>query len=163
MILALRQRHRRMIIAIGILLPIAFLGGVAARRPVPLMRAVPSELEVSAPRFDSVVWERSDLFAKAPITIRLLRASTEFGIQFIAPKDFVKPDLIVYWLPGTWSGSEVIPDNAQLLGQFSSRALRLPQTAFGSYGSIILYSLADNEIVDVSKPITIQQFNDSTN
>ena len=152
-----------MVIVIGILLPITFVGAIAARRPAPLMRTVPPEFSASIAHFESVIWEKSDLFAKSQIKLRLLRASAEFGIQFIAPKDFLKPDLIVYWSPGEWAGSEVIPDNAQFLGQFSSAGMRLPKAAYGSSGSLILYSLADNEIVDVSKPIAIQLFNGSTN
>jgi hypothetical protein len=51
-----------------------------------------------------------------------------------------------------------LPGNAQLLGAFnSSSALVLPAEAATQTGVLILYSLADNEIVDVSKPIRVNE------
>ena len=162
MILPLRQRHRRMFAVIGVLIPIAFVLGIAARRPVPAVTAVPEELTGSSRPFASPTWERSDLFMKRAIGARLLRESGNTGrlaVELSAANDFVKPDLLVYWADGKANLADALPDNAILLGAFSSSPLRLPQKATRSEGLLVLYSLADSEIVDVSKPI---RFNVST-
>jgi hypothetical protein len=52
--------------------------------------------------------------------------------------------------------SDILPDAAQLLGAFSSSsALALPENLTMQNGALLLYSLADNEIVEVSKPFSI--------
>jgi hypothetical protein len=51
-----------------------------------------------------------------------------------------------------------LPTNATLLGSFNAPALELPAAAAKTEGSLILFSLADQEIVDVSQP---SQFIDS--
>jgi hypothetical protein len=40
-----------------------------------------------------------------------------------------------------------------LLGEFSSAALALPPEAAATNGVLVLYSLADNELVDESQPM----------
>jgi hypothetical protein len=162
MILALRQRHRRMFAVLGVLLPVAFAVGIAARRPVPGVNALPKELAPAATRFESRVWQRSDLFARSAVQVRLLReraGAGGFAVEFSAPKDFVKPDLIVYWLAGNPNLTGQLPEKAVLLGAFSSRAVALPAGAANEDGVLVLFSLANQEIVDVSKPT---RFNDPT-
>jgi hypothetical protein len=46
-----------------------------------------------------------------------------------------------------------LPENATLLGEFSSAALALPPEAAATNGVLVLYSLADNELVDESQPM----------
>ena len=156
MIRPLRQRHRRMVIVLGVFLPIAFAVGIAARKSVPDMPALPKELVASPQTFAVTEWERADLFTKTPIQVRLLRESAgvaHFAVAFSAAKDFVKPDLIVYWVAGSPNLTDKLPDNARLLGAFdSSMALSLPPDAASGSGALVLYSLADQEIVEVSKP-----------
>lgn len=159
MILPLRQRHRRMFAVLGVLLPIAFAVGIAARKPVPTAETLPAGLESSTQRFTSTEWMRDDLFTKSSIQVRLLRESVsagQFAVLFSAPKDFAKPDLIVYWVAGIPSNPATVPDNARLLGAFSARALPLPPEVLSSEGALILFSLADQEIVDVSKAIRFE-------
>src|SRR6266550_8190286 len=115
MIRPLRQRHRRMVIMLGVFLPVAFAVGIAARKPVPGMTSMPKELVASPQQFAVTEWERTDLFAKTPIQVRLLRESAGAGqyvVEFTAAKDFVKPDLIVYWVAGSRTISNTLPDNA---------------------------------------------------
>jgi hypothetical protein len=153
-ILALRQRHRRMFAVIGVLLPIVFAAGIAARKPVPRTAALPAGLEVSSKHFATTEWSRNDLFAKTPIQVHLLREEANagpFAVSFVAPKDFVKPDLIVYWVVGSTTIADTLPDNALLLGSFCSPALPLPDEASKADGMLVLYNLAENEIVDVTQ------------
>lgn len=158
MILALRQRHRRMFAVIGIVVPITFAVGMAARKPVPSVASLPKELATSSKHFVVTEWEHSDLFAKNTIGVRLLRESAGAGqlaLSFSAPTDFVKPDLIVYWVTGNPGFTDTLPNNAFLVGSFSSPSLVLAAEVSKSEGVIVLFSLADNEIVDVSKPLLL--------
>src|SRR5712671_5900637 len=152
----LRQRHRHVVIALGIFLPIAFGVGIVARRPAPSMDSLPNGLVAAPQKFAATEWERNDLFVKSPILIRLLRENTNtgrFAVAFSAAKDFVKPDLMVYWVAGNSTNAGTLPENATLLGGFFSAALPLPSEAATNSGVLVLYSLADNEIVEMSKPL----------
>ena len=161
MIYSLRQRHRRMVFGLGVFLPLAFALGIAARKSVPGMNALPGRLAAASQPFAVTEWERADLFVKARIQVRLLRESPSagrFALTFSAAKDFVKPDLLVYWVAGNPNLADTLPGNAQLLGGFDSfTALALPAEATRQNGVLVLYSLADNEIVEVSKPFAISK------
>jgi len=152
---ALRQRHRRMVIALGILLPIAFALGIVGRKAVPSMDGLPANLAALPPKFATTEWERADLFVKSPIKVRLLREQGKSGrvaVGFSAPKEFVKPDLMVYWVHGDSHITGILPNEAQLLGTFdASSALALPADSATQNGMLVLYSLADTEVVEVSK------------
>ena len=77
-------------------------------------------------------------------------------------KDFVKPDLMVYWAPES-NLTTPCPTNAILLGAFSSPPLPLPTKLNKSPGALVLFSLADDEIVDVPNRFnsTLQPTDDS--
>ena len=159
MIRPLRQRHRRMVVGLGVLLPIAFAVGIVARKPVPVAASLPAALVQPSPAFAAAEWDRSDLFAKAHIKIQLLRESADsrrLAVKFFADNNFVKPDLIAYWIAGEAPVTDSVPDSAQLLGGFAqAEALPLPDDAAMRGGRLVLYSLADQEIVDVSKPLPL--------
>jgi hypothetical protein len=156
MILSLRQRHRRTFAVIGVLLPLAFVAGIVARRTVPEISMLPPALSTtSAQTFTATGYERDDAFDNAPVKIRLWRdlSTGQFAVGFGAPKDFVKPDLIAYWITGQPTNRTELPTNAILLGSFVATTLPLPAEAATAEGSLILFSLADQEIVDISKPL----------
>jgi len=161
MIRPLRQRHRRMVIVLGVFLPVAFAVGIAARKSVPGMTSMPNELVASPQSFAVTEWERADLFTKTPVQVRLLRERADaahFAVEFSAAKDFVKPDLIVYWVANSPNLTDTLPDNARLLGAFnSSLALPLSPDSGPGSGLLVLYSLADQKIVEVSKPFALQK------
>jgi hypothetical protein len=154
MIHSLRQRHRRMFLVIALLLPAAFIGGVAARRSVPQVTILPRELSFGTQAFDAIDDRRSELFTNSRVQIRLWRErdTGRLAIGFVAAEDFVKPDLLVYWSasPDTKGGS--LPADATLLGAFGAGPLLLPVEATISEGALILYSLANQEIVAGSQP-----------
>lgn len=156
MIRPLRQHHRRLIIALGAVLPVAFAVGIAARKPLPEVYLLPKEFSPVSTVYVAEAWSRADLFPKSPVQVRLLREFTgagKFAMAFSAAIDFVKPDLLVYWSDGNPNGTNALPANAILLGAFNSPSLPLPAAAEKNSGTLLLYSLADNEIVDESKPI----------
>jgi hypothetical protein len=156
MIRPLRQRHRRTFFSLGIFLPVAFAVGIAARKPLPEIKSLPNEISPAINSFAAEVWSLADFFSKSPVQIRLLREQSgtgKFAVALSAAKDFVKPDLLVYWLNGNPNVTNALPDNAILLGAFNAPQLPLPAAAEKTNGLLALYSLADNEIVDISKPI----------
>jgi hypothetical protein len=156
MILQLRQRHRRMVMALAAALPFVFTIGIAARKPAPIapsLLAEPAALQVGSA---TTVWDRWDLFPKTAIQVRLLRENNSGG-RFalkLSAKDFVKPDLLVYWVAQNSKTTDTIPDNAVLLGAFSGDPLLLPRKEVTEDSCLLLYSLADHEIVAISKPFS---------
>ena len=154
-----------MVIALGIFLPVAFAVGIAARRPVPTGHSLSATLAGEPLHFENVVWDRSDMWAQRAIRTRLLSDKPDgkrFAVELSAVNDIVKPDLIVYWVPGNPKIEEALPDNATLLGAFvqtKPTALPLPGETATKSGVFVLYSLADHEVIAVSKPF---RFNDST-
>ena len=159
MILSLRQRHRHVFAVLGVLLPMAFVVGVAARKPVPSVATLPPELSARAQTFTATGFDHDDLFAKAPVGVQLWReqGTGRCAVGFVADRDFVKPDLIAYWIAGTPPAADRLPPEAALLGAFSAGPLLLPDQATTSAGTLILFSLADQEIVDVSKPTRLSE------
>ena len=110
MIRPLRQLHRRVFIALGILLPMALVVGIAARKPTPVVAELPAALAAGSPTFAATEWERDGLFPKSPVQVRLLREqknSGRFALALIAAKDFVKPDLIQCRHPAARGPDEV--------------------------------------------------------
>lgn len=159
MIRPLRQRHRRMIIALGLFVPIAFAVGIAARKPLPEMDSLPKEILPVAASSTPEVWCRTDLFPKSSVQARLLRGQSDaatFAMTFSVARDFVKPDLLVYWVVANSKITDTLPDGAILLGAFNSPQLPLPPTTTQSDGRLVLFSLADNQIIDASKPLRIE-------
>jgi hypothetical protein len=166
MIRPLRQRHYRTFIVLGILLPAAFAIGIAARKPAPVIAEIPAALAWEPQSFKFVEWQRADLFARVPVQVQLLRDeknSGRYGFKLSADNNFVKPDLIVYWSAGNPAMTNTVPENAILLGAFDAEALPLPEAVERSSGSLLLFSLADGEIVEVSKPFSVQALGASAN
>ena len=165
MIRPLRQLHRRTFIVLGIFLPVAFAVGIAARKTVPENSPLPPALAGASQHFSRILWEQNNYFSNAAIQVRLRQApevAGKFAVEFSAPKKFTQPDLLVYWTAGNLANADSLPDHARLLGSFSAAALPLPIEAVTTSGRLILFSLANGEIVDVSKPISLQPLNSPT-
>ena len=157
MIRPLRQRHRHMVIALGLFLPLAFAAGLAARKPLAAVKELPPALTTAPQPVMDLVWKRGDLFSNPPVEVHLLREknSGRFAVEFSAATGFLKPDLLVYWAGGSAGLTNSLPDNAVLLGEFDSPALPWPAAAASAAGRLVLYSLADYEMVAVSKPFNV--------
>ncbi len=162
MIHPLRQWHRRQILALGVILPVGLVWGLVGRRPVPAVTALPAALPPASLTVGSLAWQSKPLFwAKIPVMIRAWHSATGTdvsAVSFSAPADFIKPDLMVYWVSGAADRTETLPTNAILLGAFGSVPLPLPDEVAHAPGSLVLYSLADGEVVDVSKPFPFDTF-----
>ena len=155
MILTLRSRHRLTFAALGVLLPIVFVVGMVLRRAVPQAAALPPELSPQTQTFTATGREFADLFSNAPVRVLLWHdiPGNQYAVSFTAARDFTKPDLIVYWQAGQPADISQLPAQATLLGAFVAGPLVLPNEAKATEGSLILYSLANQEVVDASRPV----------
>jgi hypothetical protein len=157
MIRPLRRRHRVMVFALAITLPAGFAVGIASRTEVPASKpgapGIHSEIHKQ-----SEIWSRNDLWEKKAIQTRLLSinpGSRELAVALVALDEIVRPDLLVYWVPGEFKLLNSLPDDSFLLGSFEQSTptpLTLPEPATKQIGVLVLYSLADQELVAVSKP-----------
>jgi hypothetical protein len=153
----LRKRHRRVFAVLGVALPIAFVVGIAARQPVPVMDGAPLGIAGTASDLGQVVWSKEDLWpGNRLITILRRNAAGSVALELRA-SDLTKPDLLVYWAEGKGGTTDKLPDKARLLGAWVNRApLRIPGDLRGAAGRLVLYSLADQEVVAVSSAFIIQ-------
>jgi hypothetical protein len=159
MILRLRQRHRRVFIALGIFLPVALAVGIAARRPIPVMENLSGLTSVQM-NFPIVVWTNKARFAQLPIEVELQRESENrgyFGAKLTADKNFLAADALVYWVTGDSTSTNALPRGALLLGSFdSSTTLPIPPRAETMVpGELLLYSLANKQVLGISTPFTV--------
>jgi hypothetical protein len=84
--------------------------------------------------------------------LRVVSNSGRIALNMSAPRNFVKADLLVYWVPAESQFKDTIPDNAVLLGSFvPGQPLHIPPGEAETPGTLVLYSLADQEIVAISK------------
>jgi hypothetical protein len=158
MIFPLRQLHRRMVMILGIVMPVALAVAVGERKPIPKVPELPTVLAPAPFKFDEIVWSQKQLFPKEAIHGEILKetkAARRYAVQFSIPKDFLQPDLLVYWVRGGDMILQDLPNDAILLGGFGSIPLPLSDEVIQSAGAFVLYSLADNKIVDVSDPVNI--------
>ncbi len=159
MVRPLRQRHRAMILVATAVLPTAFALGIAARREIPAAR-VTLAASIGEDRAQSELWSRDDLWEKSAIRTRLLRSNADaehFAVRLTAREPIVRPDVLVYWVPGERRLQNALPDDSFFLGKFalaSAAPLGLPAEATRQKGFLALYSLADQEIVAVCKPFS---------
>jgi hypothetical protein len=149
-----------MFAVLGVLLPVLLIMGIAVRRAIPQPETLPSELSPQTVTFTATAYERGDLFDKSPVQVRLWReqGTARLAVGFRAEKGFLKPDLLAYWSAAHPTTTDSSLKDARLLGAFVAGPLMLPAEASDSDGHLILFSLANHEIVDVSKPT---RFSDS--
>ena len=159
MVRPLRQRHRVMVIALTLALPAAFAFGIATRETIP---AAPVTLPagVAEVRAQRELWRRDDLWEKRAIRTRLLSSNLDarqLAVTLVAMDRIVRPDVLVYWVPGERNPQNALPDDSFFLGKFAlagTAPLSLPAEVTSQKGFLALYSLADQEIVAVSKPFS---------
>ena len=153
MILPLRTRHRRVMTALAIALPLLFVAGLRARRPVPLTAALPAAFE-SASHSETlgskvldaggesieVSW-RDDSSGREPRReLRLQGAS----LDRVA-------DPLVYWSRSAGTSVDKLPGDAALIGPAGVWG-RVPRGIDVRGGRLIVYSLALDEVVAVLDP-----------
>src|SRR5688572_25074987 len=141
MIRPLRQRHRVIICTLGIVLPIAFIAGIAARKSVPVSATLPSGIANNAKDFGKVVFTKADIWPGQRIITSLRRDDAGSVAVELMFRDLVKPDVLLYWAAAS-KGTTVdgLPDNVRLLGALlNGTPLSIPAEARGEAGRFILY------------------------
>src|SRR5262245_9039043 len=118
MVLPLRQRHRVMVLAMGVVLPAAFVFGIVSRHSVPILSAIPNALQHQSVKADNAAWLREDLWEKSQLRTRLLADSTQstLALEVTGPAPVIKPDTLLYWVPGNPEIIQSLPNDAVLLG-----------------------------------------------
>src|SRR5262245_45252008 len=131
MILPLRQRHRRMFAVLSVLLIVTFAAGLVARKQIPTTDTFPPELLPRTQTFTATDYERDDLFEKSAVRVRLWKdlSTGQLAVGFLAPKEFLRPDLMAYWVGVRPQATNVLPPDAVLLGLFVATVLPLPAEA----------------------------------
>ncbi len=149
-----------MVCALGVVLPIAFVAGIAARKSVPVAATLPSQFVGNAKDFGKVVLTKTEIWPGQRIITSLRRDATGSLAVELRFRDLVKPDVLLYWAAGPeGKAGDELPDNAEFLGALlNGTPLHIPAEARGEAGRFILYSLADHETVASSSAFTIQEF-----
>jgi hypothetical protein len=151
----LRQRHRVMLLTLAAGLPLAFAGGIAGRKAVPVMNALPAALTGEHTRPSQVLWERDEFLGKHPIAVRMYRderSGSGFAMELVSRVPLVGPDLLVYWIPGAHATTRDMPNDARLLGTFTPNSvLMAPKASITQPGMLVLYSLANQEVLATSR------------
>lgn len=117
MIQPLRRTHRWVMTGLGMILPMVFLVGLAARKPVPAERQSLPGVSMPNPQLSTLLGPYKNLLA---------------------------PDLTVYW-SASLPPDEALPADAKLLG--SLHGLQTPSFSTTSPGYLLLYSLAHQQLV----------------
>ncbi len=142
MIRPLRRTHRVIFFALGIALPVLFIGGLLARHaPLSAVQPIEDKLAQTNGGTEFVLNRGSSKFTVRLIENRKGEAQREFLV--IPSSGFLAPDVFLYWSE-TQPGASISP-NAKLLGKLGPDELyRIPS---GSGGYFVLYSVAQNEVL----------------
>jgi hypothetical protein len=142
---------------LSVVIPAVFVTGVVARRPVPADSSISRELLPEEADFGRIVWNDASLWPGKDIITFLRRSRAgAVSIEFMF-RHIVRPDLLVYWVPTTDGSQSTLPDQSRLIGAFAHRVpLIFPEGIRGQSGRLLLYDLADHEVIATSKPVTIQ-------
>jgi hypothetical protein len=156
MIHHLRHAHHKIFVVLGVLLPVIFLAGVISRQPSPMMNILPTGLEPARNYSEPMVPAKIFSFVHSRVVAKvssLQPGNTLFTAEIFGRQASVKPDVLVYWVSGNPGEISDLPAQAILLGELGTSPLALPARAQRS-GVLVLYSLADGQVVDFSKPIS---------
>lgn len=149
MIHPLRRRHRRMIFALSVIVPILFMASLFARQAPP----EPNEeipLSFDPPAADFSLESEHTFVAEPAITYKVLRdqGSNTLALELSSTKPLRWPEVLVYWV--SESNVDALPESRVLLGTWaatSARTYALPPDAGGSAGGVLLYSLSQQDVL----------------
>jgi hypothetical protein len=146
MIQPLRSAHRVVFLLAALVLPALLVAGLRARRPSPLMAAVP--LPAATPAGPSLTWKTRGGTA----IISLVQPGAGGGgleIELSPATAFRGPDLLLYWTARGLPVDDLAPADV-LLGEVSGQPVRrfqLPPAVGPGQGSLLLFSLAHHEVI----------------
>ena len=146
MIRSLRTQHRVTFTVLAVILPVLFVAGLRARRPIPSVPRLPDYESSFDQRSGFILWD--EIGIKARISSSTIGRAKTF-LDVIPVRELEEPDLLLYWddrRPETGSLSE----KAILLGSLKGvkpRRLIVPQSVPASVGYVILFSLAHQRVI----------------
>ena len=151
MIRSLRQRHRRTVFVLSVVIPAVFTLGIATRREIPSLPSNSSDRSRIS-QYEEV-WKRDNLWAKTQIETCLMKGPSQFAVTLQPRNPITEPDILIYWVPEEVAIDDAPPESAFLIGSFDpsvATPLALPKQAAGKSGRLLMYSLANQEIVAFS-------------
>lgn len=143
----LRQRHRYVFILLAALLPVGIVLGLTGRKVVPTTAGLPASLTRQTGPLQEI-WKRPSLFPERNIAVRLLHSAEGDGLAIELTGNLSAPDLLVYWSSMASTGD--LPPDVVLLGRFG-QSVAAPRNVVGRNGHLVLYSLANHEVVATSQ------------
>jgi hypothetical protein len=149
MIQPLRAVHRRAFVALALVLPVILFIGLGARRP----RLGPSTHATNVPDTGNMVRESSTLWQKHSIQSKFYRKPDrplDTYVVLLPAEGLNEPDLLLFWATNAPQGN-VLPEEAQLLGAFTTgKAFLLPLNGKGA-GDLVLFSPAHQTVFDIAR------------
>ena len=155
MIRPLRRRHRVLVASLAVLLPPAFVAGIAGRPNLAGTAPRPTALLDRPETTRPVQWSHPNLWPGHVIQTELSRSHGSPLLR-LDVQEPPRPDTLLYWVGGAPRPNARLPDGAVLLGGVDrAAALPIPAVALGQPGYLLLYSLADREVVATSAALTL--------
>ena len=156
MIRELRRRQRRLLVVLGVLIPMVFTIAIVNRKPPVTMAALPAPVIDQHATPPVEVAALPLLFTDPAVNARLLADSvppSRISVELVPAGDPRQPDLLVYWSEESVAPGHELPPGAYLIGSMvggNRRVLPLPQTASNGGGTLILFSLGHSRLVGVA-------------
>ena len=150
MIRARRQIHRQMFLLLTFLVPALLFVGLAFRPEAPPLSRPDLTLLTKAGFSPNIPDNLTRIKAgEHSFEIAIEADSSNTSVLIIRSVDpLLKPDLLVYWVPESIQNNS-LPEHAILLGELmgtSFRHMTLPSAASTQPGSLVIYSLAHQEV-----------------
>ena len=150
MIRARRHIHRQMFLLLAFLIPALLFVGLAFRPEVPPLSRPDLTLLTKAGFSPNIPDNLTRIQAgEHTFEIAIEADSSNTSVLIIRSVDpLLKPDLLVYWVPESIQNNS-LPEHAMLLGQLmgtSFRHMTLPKAPITKEGSLVVYSLAHQEV-----------------
>ncbi len=153
MIHPLRKRHRRMTLAIAIIVPVLFVAGLLSRQTVPATENAAAFQSNLSHEFSNELFSDKTLWGELDIRTRVLSTgqdSVRLALELTPHTPLKIADVLVYWHSGNNGDGKTLPGGAFLLGTLSGlhqRLFPLPEPAVQSDGVVMLYSLAHRKVI----------------
>ena len=154
----LRNKHRLIVTSLAFLLPISVGTALAVRQPFAITRTLSPPLAAGVAEHGPIVWSRGDLWSGKKIFTSLRRDAMNHVSIDLMYRDLPFADLLLYWVPGQAEKLEGLPATARFLGTiFRGVPLQIPADLRGEVGRLVIYGLADHEIVTHTSTFKIQK------
>jgi hypothetical protein len=153
MIQPLRTVHRRIFVALALVLPAVLLVGIGARYPRPSPNANAPE----APATAYLLRESDGLWQKHAIEAKFYTRSDrprDIYVVLQPAQELNEPDLLLYWTVNEPQGNS-LPSKSQFVGVYTAgKAFVLPLEKERA-GHLILFSLAHHTVFDTARVETL--------